>query len=70
MRHQKANGTTTGKTFKLAVTTLAAGETYAIEKRHSFKPITTRRYHLGDHAIELHVNGITAGRAEFELVER
>ncbi|WP_286346218.1 DNA alkylation repair protein [Frondihabitans sucicola] len=68
VHHRKANGTTTGKTFKLTVTSLAPGETLDLAKQHSFRVITTRRYHPGQHAIELQVNGIAAGRTAFELL--
>ena len=68
VHHQKANGATTGKTFKLAVRDLAPGERLDLVKTHSFKLITTRRYHPGAHAIELLVNGVSEGRAEFDLV--
>jgi 3-methyladenine DNA glycosylase AlkC len=69
VHHRKANGTQTGKTFKLTTTTLAAGEQLTLRRRHSFRPITTRRYHPGAHAVELQVNGVRSGRAEFTLGE-
>ena len=65
--HRKANGTQTGKTFKLTTVTLAPGERMDRVRAHSFRAITTRRYYAGPHAIELQVNGIVMGRAEFEL---
>ena len=34
-------------------TTLASGERVTFARRHSFKPITTRVYYPGEHAIEL-----------------
>lgn len=69
VHHQKANGRTTGKTFKLAVRQLAPSETTEISKTHSFRLLTTRTYHPGPHAIELLINGVSAGRAEFQLIE-
>lgn len=68
VHHRKANGGTTGKTFKLAVRTLAPGERTTITKSHSFRLITTRRYHPGAHSIELLVNGVSAGRRDFQLL--
>ena len=48
---------------------LAAGETRTLTKRHSLKPITTRRYYSGRHEVECLVNGRPlGGRARFELV--
>lgn len=68
VHHQKSNGTQTGKTFKLAVRDLAPGEQITLRREHSFRPITTRRYYPGPHAIELHINGSSSGRAEFTLL--
>ena len=67
VHHRKANGTQTGKTFKLTTVTLAPGERFAVDRRHSFREITTRRYHPGAHAVELQVNGVRWGRADFVL---
>ncbi len=67
VHHTKANGKQTEKVFKLTERTLAPGETLAVDRRHSFKVITTRRYHPGPHAIELQVNGRRVGRADFDL---
>jgi 3-methyladenine DNA glycosylase AlkC len=57
VHHVKANGTTSAKVFKGWKLTLAAGESRALTKQHSFKPVTTRRYHAGRHAIEVSING-------------
>ena len=69
VHHRKANGTQTPKVFKVTTTTLAPGQVLALDRRHSFKVITTRRYHPGEHAIELQVNGVASGRSTFELTE-
>ena len=68
VHHSKANGAQTGKTFKLTTATLAPGERLVRERKHSFRSITTRRYYPGPHAIELQVNGIVMGRANFALL--
>ena len=68
VHHSKATGAQTSKTFKLTTATLAPGESLTRSREHSFRPITTRRYYPGPHAIELQVNGVIVGRAEFELV--
>ena len=62
-----ANGKTRTKVFKLAKMTLAPGETVRLSKPHSFKPITTRRYYPGAHAIEIQINGTVFGHVEFEV---
>ncbi|MEU6025763.1 DNA alkylation repair protein [Streptomyces tauricus] len=67
VHHRKANGGQTGKTFKLTTRTLAPDERIDIAREHSFRPITTRRYHPGPHAVSLQINGVATARADFEL---
>ena len=67
VHHCKANGALTGKTFKLTTATLAPGQALTLAREHSFRPITTRRYYPGPHAVTLQVNGMPSDRAEFEL---
>ena len=67
VHHRKANGSTTTKTFKHAVLELAPGEAVQVRRSHSFRPITTRRYHPGTHAIALQVNGVATDPVRFEL---
>jgi 3-methyladenine DNA glycosylase AlkC len=67
IHHVKANGALTPKVFKLANKALNAGETVRISKQHSFRPISTRKYYLGTHALEIQVNGTIFGRVNFEL---
>jgi hypothetical protein len=64
---RKANGTLAPKVFKLTTRTLAAGERLALTRSHSLRPITTRRYHEGGHALEIQVNGRRHGKVSFEL---
>ncbi|MFE0519069.1 DNA alkylation repair protein [Streptomyces sp. NPDC058954] len=68
VHHHKANGSRSNKTFKLTTRTLAPNETITVTREHSFRPLTTRRYHPGPHAIALQINGVTSDRAEFELL--
>ena len=68
VHHRKANGGQTPKVFKLTTRTLAPGERLTLTKNHSLRPITTRRYYPGSHAVDVRVNGIASGRAEFELL--
>jgi 3-methyladenine DNA glycosylase AlkC len=68
VHHSKANGSQTSKTFKLTTATLAPGESFSRTREHSFRAITTRRYYPGAHAIEVQVNGVIMGRADFELL--
>ncbi|WP_369138757.1 DNA alkylation repair protein [Modestobacter versicolor] len=68
VHHRKADGSSTAKTFKLTSRDLAVGEELEIDRWHSFRQITTRRYHPGAHAIALQVNGVLTGPAPFELL--
>ena len=64
----KASGDHTVKVF--AVKELDAGkDSFIIEKKISFKPITTRTLYLGTHYVELVVNGKTRGKRSFELID-
>jgi len=63
----KANGKSAAKVFKLKSVTIEPGKTVELHKSHPFKKITTRKYYTGQHAIELLVNGVGYGQAEFEL---
>ncbi len=65
--HMRANGSLTPKVFKLSKRTLRPGEVVRIEKRHSFAPVTTRRYYPGRHAIEPKINGRVFERVDFFL---
>ncbi len=67
VHHVKANGERTPKVFKGWTLTLAAGETRTLEKRHSMREVTTRRYHAGRHALDLRINGEIVAEAEFDL---
>ncbi len=68
VHHRRANGTLTTKVFKLTTAHVAPGEEFAIERRHSFRAITTRRYYPGEHAIALQVNGVATPPVVFELL--
>ena len=68
VHHRKANGAQVAKVFKLTTRTLAPGEALTVTKVHSFRPITTRRYYPGTHAVDVRVNGITSASTEFDLL--
>jgi 3-methyladenine DNA glycosylase AlkC len=70
IHYRKANGGTAPKVFKLTTRTLAPGQTSVITRRHSFKVITTRTFHPGEHAVEIQVNGVSQGSAPFTLTAR
>jgi hypothetical protein len=68
MHHQKANGSLSPKVFKWRTRSLAAWQTLELDKAHSLRPVTTRRYHLGPHRVEVLINGRSFGALEFSLV--
>ena len=65
----RARGKTSPKVFKLTKRTIAPGETIRISRKHSFAPVTTRRYYPGEHAVEIQINGAAFERRSFALVE-
>jgi len=67
VHHIKANGGSSPKVFKGWSLSLAPGETRRLEKTHSLRPITTRRYYPGLHRVELQVNGSVVAEATFTL---
>ena len=67
MHFVRAGGKTSQKVFKLKKMGLAPDETVSISKKHSFKPITTRRYYQGTHSIAIQVNGKVIAQQNFEL---
>ena len=68
IHHQKANGTTSPKVFKWQTTTLPAKKTLTSTKKHAIKKITTRVYYPGTHTVEVVVNGVSVGAADFQLL--
>ena len=65
--HQKANGKTSRKVFKLKTIALAVGERLTLKKKQLFKAITTRKYYSGVHRIEILINGVAQTQADFIL---
>jgi 3-methyladenine DNA glycosylase AlkC len=63
----KANGNLAAKVFKLKNVELKKGMEILFEKKHSFKPITTRSYYSGLHQLAIQVNGKEIGRQDFML---
>jgi 3-methyladenine DNA glycosylase AlkC len=68
VHHVKSDGGTSPKVFKGWTLTLASGQTRTLVRRHSMKPVTTRRYHPGRHAIDVAINGRIAAAANFSLL--
>jgi 3-methyladenine DNA glycosylase AlkC len=63
----KSGGKLSSRVFKLTQKTLAPGETVPVTTSHSFVDRSTRKHHPGTHRLELLVNGVGSGTAEFRL---
>jgi len=63
----KANGQTTAKVFKCKNLTLNKNQSLSINKSHSFKPISTRKYYPGEHWLSIHINGAEIAKKAFQL---
>ena len=44
---------------------ITPGENVKLTKRHAIKPITTRKYYPGVHALEILINGKTFGQYDW-----
>lgn len=64
---RRANGQPSRKVFKGIKRSFAPGESLSVEWRHSFRPITTRVYYPGEHAVEVQVNGVVLAQQVFML---
>jgi 3-methyladenine DNA glycosylase AlkC len=67
IHHQKAGGKTSPKVFKLKTVELNPKESIQLSKKHSLKPVTTRKYYAGSHSIEVQVNGKIYGKQKWFL---
>tara|TARA_R110002020_G_scaffold36874_19_gene110765 strand:- start:2466 stop:3593 length:1128 start_codon:yes stop_codon:yes gene_type:complete len=67
VHHVRANGSSSPKVFKGWSLVLAPGDTRRLERTHSLRPISTRRYYPGLHRVELQVNGTVVAEAAFTL---
>ncbi|VAW82053.1 DNA alkylation repair enzyme [hydrothermal vent metagenome] len=65
----KANGETKPKVFKLKSFELASSEKIEISKKISFKAMTTRKHYVGQHHIELIINGTFYSVCQFDLIK-
>jgi 3-methyladenine DNA glycosylase AlkC len=64
---QRANGTLSPKVFKWKQITLKPDECLNLSRNHSIRPITTRKYYAGEHALSLRINGVDYSNIRFEL---
>lgn len=55
------------KLYKTKTGYLEAGESILIERKHSFRPITTKKYYPGLHYLSWVVNGVETKKSNFKL---
>ncbi|TDQ86399.1 3-methyladenine DNA glycosylase AlkC [Dongia mobilis] len=67
VHHLGARGELRPKVFKWREVELAPGDSIRLERRHSLKPVTTRRYYPGAHKLDIRVNGRILAEAAFHL---
>jgi len=63
----KANGKRSPKVFKGSNRTLKPNEMITIKRRIALRPVSTRRYYVGEHKVEIKINGVTLGERAFDL---
>jgi len=64
---QKKDGTLSGKTFKIKDVYLKRGQVLEIEKKHLFRPMTTKQLYPGKHAWCVQINGVQGEQYLFDL---
>ena len=67
VHHVKAHGGTSPKVFKGWQIELPPGAEVTLKKRHSLRPVTTRRYHAGCHGVAVQINGRMVAEGSFML---
>lgn len=68
IHYLKANGTLSKKMFKISERFLLPNQDLDIERKQSFKPITTKRFYPGKHGISVVINGKEQEITFFELL--
>ena len=67
VHYLKANGGHSPRVFAVKDLKAQAGDVLKVDKKISFRPITTRTMYPGSHHVELVVNGVVRGKKTFEL---
>lgn len=67
---KKNNDRHNAKVFKLKAFDMAAQQTVELQKKHSLKAITTRKYYAGEQQLEILVNGAALAKISFNLQTR
>ena len=66
--YQKANGSLSKKVFMISEKIYQGKSKTPINRKQSFRTITTRKFHKGQHAISLILNGNETEKLYFELL--
>lgn len=66
---QKQNGTLSKKVFKISEKDYMPQSVKSINRKQSFKIISTRKFHAGTHQVSIIINGIEVDVREFELTK-
>ncbi len=65
----KQNGQSAKKVFKISERTYAPYESAMVQRKQSFRRITTRKFYAGLHSLSIVLNGEEKAVAQFELLE-
>ncbi|MGH1351691.1 MAG: DNA alkylation repair protein [Methyloligellaceae bacterium] len=67
LHFKKSNGKLSPKVFKWKILILEPNQDILLTRAHAIKPITTRKYYSGQHALSLRINGRDYGLENFDL---
>lgn len=67
IHYMKANGKTSPKVFRWLDRQVEGAFSETIIRKHSFRPVTTRRHYPGVHKTEIIINGVPVAETSFEL---
>jgi 3-methyladenine DNA glycosylase AlkC len=67
--YQKANGTLSKKVCKISEKEYAENSITQINRKQSFRMVTTRVFHIGLHQVSIIINGNEFEKYDFELIE-
>lgn len=68
IHYLKANGSLSKKIFKISERLLLPGQQLSVDRKQSFKPITTKRFYPGLHRVSIVINGKEGEAKDFELL--
>ncbi len=68
--YMKKNGELAKKVFKISEREIEHNKLFEIERKQSFKLITTRKFYPGKHQLSIIINGQESQQQEFELVDK